>query len=102
MRARTVASPTRVARKVKPPAPFDGPADHSGARRLLDGQALAGEHRLVDRGRALHDLAVHGDPLAGPDPHEIADAHVAYGQVDLGAAPEHARRARRQRARAAG
>ena len=41
---------------------------------LLDRQRLAGEHRLVDRRRALDHDAVDRDLLAGPDPQQVADA----------------------------
>ncbi len=46
---------------------------------LVDRDALAGEHRLVDGGGAVDDDAVDGDLLAGPDPDEVADGHLRRG-----------------------
>ena len=63
-------------------------ADHLGADSLLGGNRLAGEHRLVDRGGAVHDAPVDGDPLTGSNAHEIADTHVLERYVDLGASPD--------------
>jgi hypothetical protein len=40
------------------------PADHRIAGLLVHGDALAGQHRFVDRARPLEDRAVRGDPLA--------------------------------------
>ena len=40
---------------------------------LLHGNRLARDHRFVDRGGALDDRAVDGDPFAGADDEEIVD-----------------------------
>ena len=73
MRASAVSPPVRVTSNVSAPLWFSVPPKTSAPARLVDGQALAGEHRLVDGGRAAHDLAVGRDPLAGPHEHAVAD-----------------------------
>ena len=50
-----------------------GAADDRVARPDLDRDRLAGEHARVDRGRAVDDLAVGGDLLAGTDDEPVAD-----------------------------
>ena len=65
-----------------------GAAGHRAAvpSRLADhGRRLAGDRRLVDRRDALHDVAVAGNQLAGPDDAEVADLQLARGR--LGDAP---------------
>ena len=47
-------------------------ADDLVAGRLRGRDRLAGEHRLVDRGRALDDDAVHRHLVARPDAQEVA------------------------------
>ncbi len=64
------------------------PAEHGRARRLVDGHALAGEHRLVDRGRAVDHLAVGRDALAGPHAHEVARPERGGGHLVLGVAAD--------------
>jgi hypothetical protein len=56
---------------------------------LLTG-TLPGDHRLVDRGGALHDLAVDRDLLPGPDPQLVADADVVDADLDLLPVPQQA------------
>ena len=51
------------------PVAVHRPADHLGAGSLLGGDRLSGEHRLVDRGGAVHHAPIDGDPLAGSNPH---------------------------------
>ena len=68
-----------------------GGSDHLVAGPLVDRDGLAGEHRLVDGGRAVDDGAVDGNVLAGPDADEIADRHLLEGDVDLGAVAHDAR-----------
>ena len=43
---------------------------------LFHGDALAGDGGLIDVAKALDDLAVHGDALAGPDDHDVAGDHL--------------------------
>src|SRR5581483_2099289 len=52
------------------------PGDDGCTLLLLDGDRLAGDHRLVDRGAAIDDLAVDRDPLAGLQHDHVADAHL--------------------------
>ncbi len=52
----------------------------------ITGRGLTGDGRLVDRGDALDDLAVAGDPLAGHDHDHVAGAqagarHLVGGQL---------------------
>ncbi len=54
----------------------DGGAGHPVTGSLVDGDGLAGEHGLVDRRAPLEHLAVDGDLLTGPDPHDVADADL--------------------------
>ena len=51
----------------------DGRAEHLGARRDLDRHGLAGEHRDVDRARAVDDASVGRDLLARPHDEPVAD-----------------------------
>ena len=44
----------------------------SSPAAFATGHRLAGEHRLVDRGRALDDDAVDREAVAGPDPQQVA------------------------------
>ena len=50
----------------------DGGGDDRVANMLFHGDALAGDGGLIDVAKALDDLAVHGDALAGPDDHDVA------------------------------
>ena len=50
----------------------DRAAEDGVARPLLDRQALAGEHRLVEGAGALEDLAVDRHPFARAHEHEVA------------------------------
>ncbi len=68
-----VSRPTRSARMTKEPERVHRRADDPVAGRLLDRQRLAGEHRLVDRGRAVDQHAVDRNAIAWADAHEIAD-----------------------------
>src|SRR5581483_2685030 len=69
------------------------------ARTFLDGDRLAGDHRLVHGAGALDDDSVHRDLLAGADPEPVADGHpverdvllaavLAESTGDLGGVPE--------------
>ncbi len=55
----------------------DGGADDGVADRLVHRQALAGQHALVDRGRAVGDDTVDRDLLTGADAHQVADHDAA-------------------------
>ncbi len=50
---------------------------------LFHGDALAGDGGLIDVAKALDDLAVHGDALAGPDDHDVAGDHLLGGHGDF-------------------
>ena len=50
------------------------PGDDLVALRLRHGHRLAGDHRLVDIGRAIDDDAVDGHAGAGPDEHDVVHA----------------------------
>ncbi len=68
-----------------------GGADHGVAGGLVDGHRLAGDHRLVDRGRPRDDHdAVGGDLLAGADDELV----VELEEVDRDRAPRRRRAAR--------
>ena len=60
----------------------DGGADDRVARRLVHGQALAGDHRLVDLGLAFLDDPVGGDLGAGPDQEQVSDDDLRRGDLD--------------------
>ena len=53
------------------------------------GQRLAGEHRFVNGGSPLDDLAVDRHLLPGPDPHPVVDAQQRNRDFDLTGSPEH-------------
>ena len=63
----------------------DGAADDLVARRLLDRDRLAGDHRLVDRAPPLEDDAVDRHLLARPDPQAVAERDLLERHVSLGA-----------------
>ena len=71
------------------PAGVDGRPGHVLAGGLLHGDGLAGQHRLVDRARAVDDLAVGWDLLARPDPQQVTDADLLDWDEHLGAVAEH-------------
>ena len=54
------------------PAPLTVPAITRSPGVFFDRPRLAGDHRLVDRARALRDRAVGRDARAGAHQHEIA------------------------------
>ena len=64
----------------------DGPGVDVAAGALGNGQGLAGDGGLVDRGFAGDDLAVERDEVAGADDHPVARADVADGDEQLGLA----------------
>ena len=61
----------------------DGGGDDRVANMLFHGDALAGDGGLIDVAKALDDLAVHGDALAGPDDHDVAGDHLLGGHGDF-------------------
>jgi hypothetical protein len=84
-----VSPPTAVARTVSTPEVLMvAPATVS--RRSSRPARLAGQHRLVDGGGAVDDLAVDRDLLAGADPQEVADHDLLDRDLDLGAVPDDA------------
>ena len=59
----------------------DRRAEDLRAGGLVDGHALAREHRLIDRAGAGQDDAVDGDLVAGADEHDVAGADLIDGHV---------------------
>ena len=66
----------------------DGCPVDGSARGLVNGDALAGEHGLVNGGRAVHHLAVHGEFFAGTDHYEVFQLHSVDGDFDLVSIPD--------------
>ena len=60
----------------------DGTAHHGRASLLLDRHRLARDHGFVDEGRALDDLAIHGNPLPGSDIDKVACHDVPKRHLD--------------------
>ena len=75
----------------------DGRAGDGVARRLLDREGLAGQHRLVDGRAALLDLAVDGHALAGAHLEHVAHGDGLDGDVLRPARGHAARRLGRER-----
>ena len=75
--ASAVSAPTLRRADDEPAGGVDRRAGDLGAGADLDRHRLAGQHRLVDRGRALDDDAVGRDLLARPDDEHVADAQLA-------------------------
>ena len=77
---------------------IDGAANDAGARVLLHGHRLAGEHGFVHRAVAGQHLAVHRKAFTGTDDDDFASAHVVNGNVELSftirRGPDNARRLR--------
>ena len=96
MRASTVSAPTRGRAEAECPGVVDRPRDHRISGALVDRQALAGQHGLVDRAGALHDLAVHRQPISRPHHHEVSPDDFLGGDLDLRTPADHARGARAQ------
>ena len=67
------------------------PADDFIPHPFLHGQGLTRDQALVHAGRALHDDAVHGDGLAGPDAYQVAGAYLLNGHFHFRAVPYHPR-----------
>jgi hypothetical protein len=63
----------------------------------VDGETLAGGHRLVDVARPLLDHPVHRDRRPGSDEEDVADNGLGGGDLDRHAVP---RDDRHRRARA--
>src|SRR3970282_602251 len=79
--------------RAKPERPglVQGAAHHHRADGLLDGQALSGEHRLVDGGGALGGAAVAANASAGtwyPAPSRTTCASVGCRRRSLRIASE--------------
>ena len=70
--------------------------DRRVADRLLHGNRLARDHRFVDRGGALDDRAVDGDPFAGADDEAIVDLDELHRDLFLRAFANHMGRPRRE------
>ncbi len=75
--ASAVSAPTLVARTTRRPVVLIVAPATSEPGADLDRHRLAGQHRLVDRRRALDDDAVGRDLLARPDDEQVADRELA-------------------------
>ena len=84
LRERGVVADLRRAHD-QPAAGVDARAGHLVAGLLLDGDALAGEQRLVDGRGARLDDPVGGDLLARADDEAVADLRAARSGPALGA-----------------
>ena len=80
---RGVAADTRRAEPERAGAVHASP-EHGAAGLLVHRQRLAGEHRLIHRGRAVEPLAVDRQPLAGPHDDDVArqDPGDGHGELD--------------------
>ena len=67
-----------------------------GHRALVDGDALAGDRRLVDAAVAGDDEAVGRQAGIGLDDHDVAERELLHGDVDQGPATPHGRGPRRE------
>src|SRR5207249_11697366 len=65
-------------------------AGHLVAWTLLHRDRLAGDHRLVDRGRAREDAPVRSDDLAGSHDHDVPDGKAIdrYVLLQTAGAPD--------------
>ena len=70
--ASSVSAPTLRGAEAERAGPVDGAADDRVARLLAGRDRLAGDHRLVDEGRALDDLAIDRHALARPHDDDVA------------------------------
>ena len=77
--ASAVSRPTRGGPEHEGAVRVEGRADDLVAGLLLDRHGFAGEHRLVDRRRALDDDAVDRHLLARPDAQQVARWTSASG-----------------------
>lgn len=68
--------------------PVDRPGEDVRARGHVNGQALAGDWRLVDRRLARHHLAIHRDALARPHQDAVARAKRFHRHLFLPVAVE--------------
>ena len=65
------------------PGRVDGRPDDLVTDGLGGRDRLAGQHRLVDGGRALDEEAVDRDLVAGPDAQQVAHEHLLQRHLDL-------------------
>jgi hypothetical protein len=63
-------------------AAIDRAGGHPVARVLVDRQALAGQHRFVDRAGSRHDQAVDWNAVAAAHQHLVTQAHVVDRNID--------------------
>ena len=87
--------------KLESPCPVQSGAEDLVAGALLDGQALAGQHGLIDRALAAPHDPVHRNLLARPNEDEIAGSDLVDRYVLLAAVPDYSRRLRLQAHQAA-
>ncbi len=65
------------------PVDVDGRPGHPVSHRFLYRDGFAGQHRLIDGGTSLDDLAVDGYLLPGPHQQQVADLHLLHGHQNL-------------------
>ena len=66
----------------------DGGSRNGIARRLVHGNALARQGRLVDGAGALLDDAVHGNAGAGTHDEDVAHPHLLHGDLGFPSVPD--------------
>ena len=94
--ASAVSEPTAVARARSVPFLLIVAPISLSPGFLLDRQALAGDHRLVDLALALDDLGVDRYLRARPDEQQVADLHLGRRHLDGLAVTDDDRRRRRE------
>ena len=86
MRASMVSAPTRSARMANAPVPLIVPPVTRAPGSFLHRNRLAGDHRFVDRTRALDHHAVHRNALARTHAQHVAGMHVIERDIFFRAA----------------
>jgi len=69
--------------ELEQPLFVDRGPDHFHPRQLIDRQALAGNHALINSAVTLQHHAVDGDLLAGAHDHLVPDSHLRHRDIDL-------------------
>ena len=99
--ASSVSLPTRCACMTNAAGGVDCAAGYFAALRFFDGNWFAGDHRFIDRGRAVEDDAVDRNFFAGPDAQTVAGLHPIQRHVFFSAVVVHQSRASSAPGRAA-
>jgi hypothetical protein len=94
-------SPHLARLKTQASGTIDGAAINRVAGLLIERHAFAGEHGFVDRRVSFAHRAIHRDLLARTHHHHVAHAHLFDGDIQFGAAADHARGLRLQLAQVA-